>query len=146
MKIYNSVKLIELSDDFGKIHFTDAQAKCIGIAIGLVILGFMVYAIVQTVKAFQNKTNSPECETECEADFPSLTDTRAVVTKKGTQLVHKGNSKTPSHELRFMILFTLENNETLLLKVPQEAFERIFENQIGTLVLQDGQFFDFSVD
>lgn len=69
-----------------------------------------------------------------------------MVTAKDAQIVHTGNSKAPSHHIQFRILFTLENNETRVLDVPQESFERIYIIQIGMLVLQDGEFFDFSVD
>lgn len=138
---------MDLSNDFGSIDLTYRQTILLFAICGAVILGLMIWGGVLVVRELLlRKSKLEDFPEDAELEFPPLTELHAVVTAKDAQLVHTGTSKMPSHHIRYQILFTFDNNETQILDVPQEAFERIYKNQIGTLVLQDEEFFDFSVD
>lgn len=138
---------MDLSNDFGSIDLTYRQTILLFAICGAVILGLMIWGGVLVVRELLlRKSKLEDFPEDAELELPPLTELHAVVTAKDAQIVHTGTSKMPSHHIRYQILFTLENNETRVLEVPQEAFERIYKNQIGTLVLQDEEFFDFSVD
>lgn len=138
---------MDLSNDFGSIDLTYRQMILLFAICGAVILGLMIWGGVLVVRELLlRKSKLEDFPEDAELEFPPLTELHAVVTAKDAQLVHTGTSKMPSHHIRYQILFTFDNNETQILDVPQEAFERIYKNQIGTLVLQDEEFFDFSVD
>lgn len=138
---------MDLSNDFGSIDLTYRQTILLFAICGAVILGLMIWGGVSAVRVFfLRKSKLEELPEDAEFELPPLTELHAVVTAKDAQLVHTGTSKMPSHHIRYQILFTFDNNETQILDVPQEAFERIYKNQIGTLVLQDEEFFDFSAD
>lgn len=138
---------IDSTNDFGIFRLTDQQMILFAGVFGAVLLGLMIWGGVSAVRVLLlRKSKLEDFPEDAELEFPPLTELHAVVTAKEAQIVHTGNPKLPSHHIRYQILFTLENNETRVLEVPQEAFERIYKNQIGTLVLQDEEFFDFSVD
>lgn len=138
---------MDLSNDFGSIDLTYRQTILLFAICGAVILGLMIWGGVLVVRELLlRKSKLEDFPEDAEFELPPLTELHAVVTAKDAQLVHTGTSKMPSHHIRYQILFTFDNNETRILDVPQEAFERIYKNQIGTLVLQDEEFFDFSVD
>lgn len=138
---------MDLSNDFGSIDLTYRQTILLFAICGAVILGFMIWGGVLVVRELLlRKSKLEDFPEDAELELPPLTELHAVVTAKDAQLVHTGTSKMPSHHIRYQILFTFDNNETRILDVPQEAFERIYKNQIGTLVLQEEEFFDFSVD
>lgn len=138
---------MDLSNDFGSIDLTYRQTILLFAICGAVILGLMIWGGVLVVRELLlRKSKLEDFPEDAELELPPLTELHAVVTAKDAQLVHTGTSKMPSHHIRYQILFTFDNNETQILDVPQEAFERIYKNQIGTLVLQDEEFFDFSVD
>lgn len=138
---------MDLFNDFGSIDLTYRQTILLFAICGAVILGFMIWGGVLVVRELLlRKSKLEDFPEDAELELPPLTELHAVVTAKDAQLVHTGTSKMPSHHIRYQILFTFDNNETQILDVPQEAFERIYKNQIGTLVLQDEEFFDFSVD
>lgn len=142
-----SLFAIDSINDFGIIRLTDRQMMLLLAIFGAVLLGLMIWGGVLVVRELLlRKSKLEDLPEDAELEFPPLTELHAVVTAKDAQIVHTGNPKLPSHHIRYQILFTLENNETRVLEVPQEAFERIYKNQIGTLVLQDEEFFDFSVD
>lgn len=138
---------LALPDDFGTVSIEPYQVILFAVIAGAVMLGFMVWGGISAIRVFFLHKSKPEDFPEdFEVELPPLSDMRAVVTQKDAQIVHTGTDKMPSHYIRCRVLFTLENNETRLLDVPQEAFERMYKNQIGTLVLQGEDFFDFSVD
>lgn len=51
----------------------------------------------------------------------------------------------PSHQLEFEVRFVCEDGEEIVLTVEPEAYERIPENQPGSLALVNGAFLDFQV-
>lgn len=138
---------IDLPEDFGIVYLEGYQITLFAVIFGAILLGIMIWGVVSAVRELLlRKSKLEDLPEDAELEFPPLTELHAVVTAKDAQIVYTGNPKLPSHHIRYQILFTLENNETRILDVPQEAFERIYKNQIGTLVLQDEEFFDFSVD
>lgn len=142
-----SLFAIDSINDFGIIRLTDRQMMLLLAIFGAVLLGLMIWGGVLVVRELLlRKSKLEDFPEDAEFELPPLTELHAVVTAKDAQIVHTGTSKMPSHHIRYQILFTFDNNETRVLEVPQEAFERIYKNQIGTLVLQDEEFFDFSVD
>lgn len=142
-----SLFTIDSSNNFGIIRLTDRQMLLLFAIFGAILLGFMIWGGASAVRELLlRKSKLKDFPEDAEVELPPLTELHAVVTAKDAQIAHTGNPKLPSHHIRYQILFTLENNETRVLEVPQEAFERIYKNQIGTLVLQDEEFFDFSVD
>ncbi len=145
--IFGGLFTIALPANFGIIHLKDDPIILFIVIFGAVLLGLMIWGGVSAVRVlFLRKSKFEDFPEDVEVELPPLTELYAVVTAKDAQIVHTGNPKLPSHHIRYRILFTLENNETRVLEVPQEAFERIYKDQIGTLVLQDEEFFDFSVD
>lgn len=138
---------IDLPEDFGIVYLEGYQIILFAVIFGAILLGLTIWGVVLVVRELLlRKSKLEDFPEDAEFELPPLTELHAVVTAKDAQIVHTGTSKMPSHHIRYQILFTLENNETRVLEVPQEAFERIYKNQIGTLVLQDEEFFDFSVD
>lgn len=142
------LRFLDFPDGFGTVDLEEDKLILFAVIFGaIILLGLMIWGGVSAVRVLFLRKSKPEDFTEdAEVELPPLTELHAVVTEKDAQIVHTGSAKTPSHHIQFRILFTLENNETRVLDVPQEAFERIYKNQIGTLALQDREFFDFSVE
>ncbi len=65
------------------------------------------------------------------------------VLKKGIRSVNVGSLKQPKSIIEFGVLFLTAANEEMFFLVSEETFNRIEEEQCATLVIVNGQFFDF---
>lgn len=115
-----------------------------------VVLGIGAFVILAVIVVFYLRTNrkKPVEEKEEEAFSEPIYEPvvkPATAVAKQVIMRQKGSVKMPSHQLEFEVRFVCEDGEEIVLTVEQEAYERIPENQPGTLALVNGAFLDFQV-
>lgn len=117
------------------------------IAVVLGIDAFLVLAaiLVSYLRANRKKhVEEKEEETFSEPLYEPVVKQATAVAKQ-VILRQKGSVKMPSHQLEFEVRFVCEDGEEIVLTVEPEAYERIPENQPGSLALVNGAFLDFQV-
>lgn len=115
-----------------------------------VVLGIGAFVILAVILVSYLRTNrkKPVEEKEEEAFSEPIYEPvvkPATAVAKQVIMRQKGSVKMPSHQLEFEVRFVCEDGEELVLTVEPEAYERIPENQPGTLALVNGVFLDFQV-
>lgn len=115
-----------------------------------VVLGIGAFVILAGILVSYLRTNrkKPVEEKEEEAFSEPIYEPvvkPATAVAKQVIMRQKGSVKMPSHQLEFEVRFVCEDGEELVLTVEPEAYERIPENQPGTLALVNGAFLDFQV-
>ena len=116
-------------------------AVVLGIAAFLVLAAILIsYLRANRKKHVEEKEEEPFSEPLYE---PVVKPATAVA--KQVILRQKGSVKMPSHQLEFEVRFVCEDGEEIVLTVEPEAYERIPENQPGSLALVNGAFLDFQV-
>lgn len=115
-----------------------------------VVLGIGVFVILAAILVSYLRTNrkkhveEKEEETFSEPLYEPVVKPATAVAKQ-VILRQKGSVKMPSHQLEFEVRFVCEDGEEIVLTVEPEAYERIPENQPGSLALVNGAFLDFQV-
>ncbi len=99
------------------------------VAIGLLI-GFAIYANVKAPKVHQERVEEPIY----------FDNTR--VEKKGIRSRSVGLHQ-PQCIVEYGVLFVTESGEEKFFLVSEEVFDGLEEGQVGTLVIINGNFFDF---
>lgn len=122
-----------------------ASGNTIAVVLGIgafVILAALLVSYLRTnrKKHVEEKEEEPFSEPLYE---PVVKPATAVA--KQVILRQKGSVKMPSHQLEFEVRFVCEDGEEIVLTVEPEAYERIPENQPGSLALVNGAFLDFQV-
>ncbi len=115
-----------------------------------VVLGLGAFVILAAILvSYLRKNRKKHVEEKEEEPFsepiyePVVKPATAVA--KQVIMRQKGSVKRPSHQLEFEVRFVCEDGEEIVLTVEPEAYERIPENQPGTLALVNGAFLDFQV-
>lgn len=72
-----------------------------------------------------------------------VTKTKAVATKKYTDVIYSGSVKYPKHKVGFFVIFSLDSGENKTFKVDEMTYKKIKENAKGTLIDSNGEFIDF---
>lgn len=117
------------------------------IAVVLGIAAFLILAaiLVSYLRANRKKhVEEKEEETFSEPLYEPVVKPATAVAKQ-VILRQTGTAKRPSHRLDFEVRFVCEDGEEIVLTVEPEAYERIPENQPGSLALVNGAFLDFQV-
>ena len=115
-----------------------------------VVLGIGVFVILAALLVSYLRTNrkkhveEKEEETFSEPVYEPVVKPATAVAKQ-VIMRQKGSVKMPSHQLEFEVRFVCEDGEEIVLTVEPEAYERIPENQPGSLALVNGAFLDFQV-
>lgn len=115
-----------------------------------VVLGIGAFVILAAILVSYLRTNrkkhveEKEEETFSEPIYEPVVKPATAVAKQ-VIMRQKGSVKRPSHQLEFEVRFVCEDGEEIVLTVEPEAYERIPENQPGTLALVNGAFLDFQV-
>lgn len=115
-----------------------------------VVLGIGAFVILAAILVSYLRTNrkkhveEKEEETFSEPLYEPVVKPATAVAKQ-VIMRQKGSVKRPSHQLEFEVRFVCEDGEEIVLTVEPEAYERIPENQPGTLALVNGAFLDFQV-
>ena len=115
-----------------------------------VVLGIGAFVILAAILVSYLRTNrkkhveEKEEETLSEPLYEPVVKPATAVAKQ-VILRQKGSVKMPSHQLEFEVRFVCEDGEEIVLTVEPEAYERIPENQPGSLALVNGAFLDFQV-
>lgn len=115
-----------------------------------VVLGIGAFVILAAILVSYLRANRKKHVEEKEEEIfseplyePVVKPATAVA--KQVILRQKGSVKMPSHQLEFEVRFVCEDGEEIVLTVEPEAYERIPENQPGSLALVNGAFLDFQV-
>lgn len=115
-----------------------------------VVLGIGAFVILAAILVSYLRTNrkkhveEKEEETFSEPVYEPVVKPATAVAKQ-VILRQKGSVKMPSHQLEFEVRFVCEDGEEIVLTVEPEAYERLPENQPGSLALVNGAFLDFQV-
>lgn len=114
------------------------------------VLGIGAFLILAAILVSYLRTNrkkhveEKEEETFSEPVYEPVVKPATAVAKQ-VIMRQKGSVKMPSHQLEFEVRFVCEDGEEIVLTVEPEAYERIPENQPGSLALVNGAFLDFQV-
>lgn len=115
-----------------------------------VVLGIGAFVILAAILVSYLRTNrkkhveEKEEETFSEPLYEPVVKPATAVAKQ-VIMRQTGTAKMPSHKLDFEVRFVCEDGEEIVLTVEPEAYERIPENQPGSLALVNGAFLDFQV-
>ena len=110
-----------------------------------VVVTFVVVAILLFFQCRKDKKeqllrqqkNEEEYAKEPEYEFHQA----QVIERK--KLVYYAGVRMPQQVIECKITFRLENGETIIYQLREELFDKIEDNQRGTLVTVNGNFFDF---
>ncbi|MBQ7011150.1 MAG: DUF2500 family protein [Clostridia bacterium] len=107
-------------------------------AAGIAILAFSVYSIAKTKRDIENyDKDHPDTEPY------ELTAVEATVCQKRICGEHVGPSKLPKYATIYEMTFVTEDGSKVSYNVSEELYESTPEGKAGTLVTQNGEFFDF---
>ena len=122
-----------------------ASGNTIAVVLGIGAFVILVAILVSYLRANRKKhVEEKEEETFSEPLYEPVVKPATAVAKQ-VILRQKGSVKMPSHQLEFEVRFVCEDGEEIVLTVEPEAYERIPENQPGSLALVNGAFLDFQV-
>ena len=122
-----------------------ASGNTIAVVLGIGAFVILAALLVSYLRANRKKhVEEKEEETFSEPFYEPVVKPATAVAKQ-VILRQKGSVKMPSHQLEFEVRFVCEDGEEIVLTVEPEAYERIPENQPGSLALVNGAFLDFQV-
>lgn len=122
-----------------------ASGNTIAVVLGIGAFVILAAILVSYLRANRKKhVEEKEEETFSEPVYEPVVKPATAVAKQ-VILRQKGSVKMPSHQLEFEVRFVCEDGEEIVLTVEPEAYERIPENQPGSLALVNGAFLDFQV-
>lgn len=122
-----------------------ASGNTIAVVLGIAAFVILAAILVSYLRANRKKhVEEKEEETFSEPLYEPVVKPATAVAKQ-VILRQKGSVKMPSHQLEFEVRFVCEDGEEIVLTVEPEAYERIPENQPGSLALVNGAFLDFQV-
>ena len=122
-----------------------ASGNTIAVVLGIGAFVILAALLVSYLRANRKKhVEEKEEETFSEPLYEPVVKPATAVAKQ-VILRQKGSVKMPSHQLEFEVRFVCEDGEEIVLTVEPEAYERIPENQLGSLALVNGAFLDFQV-
>lgn len=122
-----------------------ASGNTIAVVLGIGAFVILAALLVSYLRANRKKhVEEKEEETFSEPLYEPVVKQVTAVAKQ-VILRQKGSVKMPSHQLEFEVRFVCEDGEEIVLTVEPEAYERIPENQPGSLALVNGAFLDFQV-
>lgn len=122
-----------------------ASGNTIAVVIGIAAFLVLAAILVSYLRTNRKKhVEEKEEETFSEPLYEPVVKPATAVAKQ-VILRQKGSVKMPSHQLEFEVRFVCEDGEEIVLTVEPEAYERIPENQPGSLALVNGAFLDFQV-
>ncbi|HIR11728.1 MAG TPA: DUF2500 family protein [Candidatus Fimenecus excrementavium] len=122
-----------------------ASGNTIAVVLGIGAFVILAAILVSYLRANRKKhVEEKEEETFSEPLYEPVVKPATAVAKQ-VILRQKGSVKMPSHQLEFEVRFVCEDGEEIVLTVEPEAYERIPENQPGSLALVNGAFLDFQV-
>lgn len=122
-----------------------ASGNTIAVVLGIGVFVILAALLVSYLRANRKKhVEEKEEETFSEPVYEPVVKPATAVAKQ-VILRQKGSVKMPSHQLEFEVRFVCEDGEEIVLTVEPEAYERIPENQPGSLALVNGAFLDFQV-
>lgn len=122
-----------------------ASGNTIAVVFGIGVFVILAAILVSYLRANRKKhVEEKEEETFSEPLYEPVVKPATAVAKQ-VILRQKGSVKMPSHQLEFEVRFVCEDGEEIVLTVEPEAYERIPENQPGSLALVNGAFLDFQV-
>lgn len=122
-----------------------ASGNTIAVVLGIGAFVILAAILVSYLRANRKKhVEEKEEEPFSEPLYEPVVKPATAVAKQ-VILRQKGSVKMPSHQLEFEVRFVCEDGEEIVLTVEPEAYERIPENQPGSLALVNGAFLDFQV-
>ena len=122
-----------------------ASGNTIAVVLWIGVFVILAALLVSYLRANRKKhVEEKEEETFSEPLYEPVVKPATAVAKQ-VILRQKGSVKMPSHQLEFEVRFVCEDGEEIVLTVEPEAYERIPENQPGSLALVNGAFLDFQV-
>ena len=122
-----------------------ASGNTVAVVLGIGAFVILAALLVSYLQANRKKhVEEKEEETFSEPLYEPVVKPATAVAKQ-VILRQTGTEKMPSHRLDFEVRFICEDGEEIVLTVEPEAYERISENQPGSLALVNGAFLDFQV-
>ena len=109
----------------------------------LMIVGVCVlFIVIVPIVAKKEQKNAIDQMDEEPQEIPEPEIVGARVIKKRVSGAHSGG-KVSRYSLHFCATFMTDDGEELEFEIPQELFDRISEDQLGSLVTINGNFIDF---
>ena len=107
-----------------------------------VFVGMIIY-IAYVILSPKKKVEETPVETPEEVAEPEFVATPAVVIDKHIDIYHSGPSKYGKHNVAHIVKFLVDGEEREIV-VDAATFERVYEGEASTLVMEGDEFFDFS--
>ena len=105
-----------------------------------IILILTLLLMVMVVRSIRKCFYGTYTESNQQPDFQY---TEATVISKGNYMEKHGTKTSSHHRIVYMAEFLTQYGKTIRCEVPQEIYQQLQKNQKGTLVMLDGEFFDF---
>ena len=126
----------------GSLVFSDIS-DFIWILLVFLLLAVLLFFFIKSCVAQHRADKKLYAELDEPVQEPELTAHNAVVISKHSEIVNGGSPNFPTHGIAFYAVFKTFDNKTFKLRIPEEIFKSISENQAGTLVMQENEFYDF---
>lgn len=126
----------------GSLVFTDVSDFICALVL-FMLLAVLLFFFVKSCVAQHRADKKLYAELDDPVQEPELTAHDAVVISKHSEIVNGGSPNLPTHCIAFYAVFKTFENKTFKLRIPEEIFESVRENQAGTLVMQENEFYDF---
>ena len=110
---------------------------------GVLLIGAPLAGALSVIIYKRKHPAKEEVEEEEEIYQPESEFLQAKVVSKRIHLGYSGYVKAPTSTYYYLLTFETERGERMEFSVSQEYFDRFDEGAEGTLVLLDGNFFDF---
>lgn len=126
----------------GNIVFSDIS-DFIWILLVFLLLAVLLFFFIKSCVAQRRADKKLYEKLDEPVQEPELTAHNAVVISKHSEIINGGSPSFPTHGIAFYAVFKTFDNKTFKLRIPEEIFKSISENQAGTLVMQENEFYDF---
>ena len=115
------------------------------VVFGVLVVGVLVYIVVKERKNYKEiqAKDVQAIKKETGVQKPKVDFFDAKVLKKRMHVYYESEINIPLSKTEYWITFQYKEGKEKEFMVPQELFEKTEEGQDGTLVVVNGQFFDF---
>ena len=107
------------------------------IYIAVIFICMAIYIAYVLLKPSKKTDEAPKAEVQAEEESNELTATPAVVVSK------YADAKHARHNIYYFVVFLVDGEEREV-RVDRKTFERVYEGEASTLVMEGDKFLDFS--
>ena len=106
----------------------------------IIPIAYVIWTYPELKRKEQERKQTFYDESEKDLDYVFK---KAIILGKRKDSYYVSNLNIPRYQEDFFVTFLIENKEKQEFQIREDIYERIEENQVGTLVTVNGNFFDF---